>query len=62
MIVGFLLYLAVEGKFAATLHSAQFETRELCMAAIPQLRAAFPDLVRGGVCVQNETSFGEPLR
>lgn len=55
----FILYLLVEGKFSAVLHSERFETRELCMAAIPQIRAAFPE-VKGGVCVQAETELYPP--
>jgi len=52
----FILYLLVEGKFAATIHSQRFETRELCVAAIPQLRAAFP-AVKGGLCIQAESEL-----
>ena len=52
----FILYLLVENKFSATIHSERFETRELCMKAIPELRAAFPP-VKGGVCVQAESEL-----
>jgi len=53
----FLLYLLVGGKFAVTVHTAQFETRALCMDALAALEQKFPDEIRGGLCVQQEVKL-----